>query len=90
MVAALVDTIAMLHELAPPADGNYRRCVHEICKTDNTDRLKEMTLKLDEVSSLNEAVVSIEVQAEWKVLSRSHIPLLQRACIDPRGEKLRY
>ena len=82
-VAALVDTIAMLHELAPPIAGNYRRCGREICKTDNTDRLKEMALKLDEVSSLNEAVVSIEVQAQWEVLSRSHIPLLQRAFIAP-------
>ena len=83
MVAALVDTNAMLHELAPLAAGNYRRCVHEICKTDNTDRRKERTLKLDEVSSLSKAVVSIEVQAQWEVLSRSHIPLLQRAFIDP-------
>jgi flagellar motor switch protein FliM len=70
MVAALVDTNAMLHELAPPAAGNYRHCVHEICKTDNTYRQKEMALKLDEVSSLNEALVSIEVQAGWEVLSR--------------------
>ncbi|HEY9729243.1 MAG TPA: hypothetical protein V6D50_22570 [Chroococcales cyanobacterium] len=83
MVATLVDTNAMLHELAPPVAGNYRHCVHEICKTDNTDRLKEMTLTIDDMSCLNEAVVSIEVQAEWEVLSRSHIPLLQRAFIDP-------
>lgn len=82
-MAALVGMNAMLHERAPPAAGNYRHCVHEICKTDSTDRQKEMALKLDEVSSLKEAVASIEVQAEWEVLSRSHIPLLQRAFIDP-------
>jgi hypothetical protein len=69
MVAVLVGMSTMLRELALLAFGNYLHCVPETCKTDNTDRLKEISLRIHQTPFLNQGIVSVEVQAEREVLS---------------------